>query len=64
MADICFDEDKYIEESTCYDLPFGMDWIRRTYWTKYFPFSPTFTGIRLRHRRLQSETKDVIAMRL
>ncbi|PIK52046.1 Solute carrier family 23 member 1 [Apostichopus japonicus] len=64
MADICFDEDKYIEESTCYVLPFGMDWIRRTYWTKYFPFSPTFTGIRLRHRRLQSEMKDVIAMRL
>lgn len=42
-------EDGDVEEETgyqpsCYDLPFGMNWIRRTHWTRYLPFSPTFTG--------------------
>ncbi|PIK52045.1 Solute carrier family 23 member 1 [Apostichopus japonicus] len=31
---------------SCYDLPFGMRWIKRTFWTSYIPFSPTFTGYR------------------
>lgn len=56
MADLCIREDKDIEEGSCYDLPFGMAWIKRTSWTNYFPFSPTFTGIRLRHQRPQPDT--------
>lgn len=28
----------------CYDLPFGMDYIRRVEFFKYLPFSPTFQG--------------------
>ncbi|XP_059471027.1 solute carrier family 23 member 2 [Neocloeon triangulifer] len=27
---------------TCYDLPFGMDYIRKAKWTSYLPFMPTF----------------------
>ncbi len=32
--------------SSCYDLPFGMDAIRRWPWTKYIPVCPTFGGHR------------------
>lgn len=43
------EEDKKLR---CYDLPFGMNWIRRTHWMKYFPLSPTFVGFRRKHRSL------------
>ena len=34
------------EEQNCpiYDLPFGMEAIRRWKWTRFIPFSPTFRG--------------------
>ncbi|CAG0886323.1 unnamed protein product [Cyprideis torosa] len=28
----------------CYDLPIGMEFIRRASWTKYLPFCPTYRG--------------------
>ncbi|KAJ8039472.1 Solute carrier family 23 member 1 [Holothuria leucospilota] len=37
------------DKTSYYDLPFGMKWIRRTYWTRYLPCSPTFTGFRKLH---------------
>ncbi|KAJ8047245.1 Solute carrier family 23 member 2 [Holothuria leucospilota] len=30
----------------CYDLPFGMDWIRKRRWTSLFPFSPPLVDSR------------------
>ncbi|XP_071821467.1 solute carrier family 23 member 1-like [Apostichopus japonicus] len=56
MANQCKEDGE--GEHSCYDLPFGMDWIRRTLWTQYFPFSPTFKGftplIRRRYRSASS----------
>ncbi|XP_041462840.1 solute carrier family 23 member 1-like [Lytechinus variegatus] len=31
----------------CYDMPFGMPYIRDLTWTKNIPFSPTFTGFNI-----------------
>lgn len=44
-------------DKSCYDLPFGMNYIREWKWTRYLPFSPTFEGfhffkrgyLRMRH---------------
>ncbi|KAK4314154.1 hypothetical protein Pmani_014541 [Petrolisthes manimaculis] len=33
-------------EDICYNLPFGMDAIKRWRWTKYMPFLPTYQGLR------------------
>uniref|UniRef100_A0A0P4WE00 Solute carrier family 23 member 2 n=3 Tax=Scylla olivacea TaxID=85551 RepID=A0A0P4WE00_SCYOL len=35
-------------KSDCYDLPIGMETIRKMAWTEYLPFCPNFTGC---HRR-------------
>lgn len=45
-------------DTSCYDLPFGMMYIKAWKWTRYLPFSPTFQGfnykngvyLRLRNR--------------
>ncbi|XP_068231688.1 solute carrier family 23 member 2-like isoform X2 [Palaemon carinicauda] len=37
-------EEVTVPEISSYDLPIGMDFIRRTKWLAYFPASPTFTG--------------------
>ncbi|KAK3863640.1 hypothetical protein Pcinc_030603 [Petrolisthes cinctipes] len=34
-----------------YALPFGMNYIRRATWTRYFPFCPSFTGFKLGCRK-------------
>ncbi|XP_071813928.1 solute carrier family 23 member 1-like [Apostichopus japonicus] len=47
------DEDKKADGTTglsCYDLPFGMSYIRKWTWTRYLPFSPTFQGFKLCRR--------------
>ncbi|XP_077978022.1 solute carrier family 23 member 1-like [Glandiceps talaboti] len=36
------DQDSESDNLKCYDLPFGMDFIRRTYCMKFVPFCPTF----------------------
>lgn len=38
---------------TCYDLPFGMDAVRRASWTSRLPFSPTFEGFARRRANQQ-----------
>ncbi|XP_030836921.1 solute carrier family 23 member 1-like [Strongylocentrotus purpuratus] len=35
----------------CYNMPFGMSYIRKWTWTKYIPFSPTFLGFNLTCKR-------------
>ncbi|KAJ8037443.1 Solute carrier family 23 member 2 [Holothuria leucospilota] len=32
------------DTKSCYDLPFGMNYIKAWKWTRYLPFSPTFQG--------------------
>ncbi|XP_076060495.1 solute carrier family 23 member 1-like isoform X2 [Oratosquilla oratoria] len=31
-------------DASCYNLPFGMHFVKRWYWTRFFPTSPTFMG--------------------
>ncbi len=38
------------ETSNCYDLPFGMNLLRKWTWTQYLPFSPTFKGWRFQNK--------------
>ncbi|XP_033104119.1 solute carrier family 23 member 2-like [Anneissia japonica] len=38
------DQDVVNEIYNCYDLPWGMDYIRKCKFLKYVPISPTFTG--------------------
>ena len=37
-------EDSKKSINTCYDLPFGMGFLRRQKWAQYVPFLPTFKG--------------------
>ncbi|KAJ8039465.1 Solute carrier family 23 member 1 [Holothuria leucospilota] len=46
------DKDEEDKKLRCYDLPFAMNWIRRTHWMRYFPLSPTFVGFQRKHRSL------------
>jgi nucleobase transporter 1/2 len=34
-------------QNSCYELPFGMEWLRKMSWTKYIPCLPTFQGFNL-----------------
>ena len=36
--------------SDCYDLPFGMELLRKWKWTEKVPFSPTFKGWRMQNK--------------
>lgn len=38
-------DDKKTLTLKTYDLPFGMQYIRKWTWTRYLPFSPTFLGL-------------------
>ncbi|XP_068250490.1 LOW QUALITY PROTEIN: solute carrier family 23 member 2-like [Palaemon carinicauda] len=40
----------------CYNLPWGMDLIRRHKWFKWVPFSPTYEGITFNKRRFCSSS--------
>ncbi len=43
------------ELPSCFDLPFGMDSVRKQTWTKYIPFSPTYQGGVHCHRKQAEE---------
>jgi hypothetical protein len=43
----------------CYDLPWGMDFIRRSNWMKYIPISPSFTSYFCYSKRTNVKTHDV-----
>ncbi|XP_069175102.1 solute carrier family 23 member 1 isoform X2 [Procambarus clarkii] len=44
LLDPAMEEEKTSARSRCYDLPVGMDTIRRWSWCRYIPVSPTFVG--------------------
>ncbi|XP_064100264.1 solute carrier family 23 member 1-like isoform X2 [Macrobrachium nipponense] len=57
------------EETSSYDLPFVMNFVRRTKWMAYVPVSPTFTGFHryrrflpsgLSHRRRNDDTSNAV----
>lgn len=41
----------YEKKSHCYDMPVGMDTVRRVTWTKYVPFCPNFAGCYRRRKK-------------
>eukprot|EP00093_Oithona_nana_P004998 04998.XXX_115818_113896_1 [CDS] Oithona nana genome sequencing. len=43
-------KESFNETSNCYDLPFGMNLLRKWTWTQYLPFSPTFKGWRFQNK--------------
>ncbi|KAJ8039460.1 Solute carrier family 23 member 2 [Holothuria leucospilota] len=49
------DKDEEDKKLRCYDLPFGMNWIRRTHWMRCFPLSPTFVGFRTKFISLNNQ---------
>ncbi|MPC65755.1 hypothetical protein E2C01_059891 [Portunus trituberculatus] len=39
-----FGNEESVVDTSCYDLPFGMERIRKWGWTKFVPVLPTFAG--------------------
>ncbi|XP_047476819.1 solute carrier family 23 member 1-like [Penaeus chinensis] len=48
-----------IQDTRCYDIPVGMDTIKRIKWLRWLPFSPTFRGLQEVRTNFQSNKGKV-----
>ena len=46
------------ETLNCYDMPYGMEKIKKVKAFAYIPFCPTFTGWSLRNRKTSDDSPD------
>ena len=46
------------QKDECYDLPFGMNYLRNSSWTQYVPFLPTYRGFTLKSRKKVAPSKS------